>query len=90
MATQAYHKRDLYRDVTDRILAELEAGAPPWIKPWSATPGMNNPVNAATCRQLLRSDSRAFFTAASRAQAAADYLRGLALAHTEIVSAEAA
>ena len=50
MATQSYHKRDLYRDVTARILAELEAGAPPWIKPWSATPGMNNPVNAATCR----------------------------------------
>jgi antirestriction protein ArdC len=28
---------------------------------------------------LLRNDARAFFTAASRAQAAADYLRGLAL-----------
>jgi len=28
----------------------------------------------------LRSDKRAFFTAASKAQAAADYLRGLALA----------
>ena len=28
---------------------------------------------------LLRADSRAFFTAASKAQAAADYLRGLAL-----------
>ena len=39
MATEVYHKRDLYKDVTARILAELEAGAPPWIKPWSATPG---------------------------------------------------
>jgi antirestriction protein ArdC len=29
---------------------------------------------------LLRHDARAFFTAASKAQAAADYLRGLALA----------
>jgi antirestriction protein ArdC len=28
---------------------------------------------------LLKADSRAFFTAASKAQAAADYLRGLAL-----------
>ena len=28
---------------------------------------------------LLRADARAFFTAASKAQAAADYLRGLAL-----------
>src|SRR5215469_15145893 len=25
MATQAYHKRDLYRDVTDRILAECSS-----------------------------------------------------------------
>lgn len=29
---------------------------------------------------LLKADNRAFFTAASRAQAAADFLRGLALA----------
>jgi antirestriction protein ArdC len=28
---------------------------------------------------LLKADSRAFFTAASKAQAAADYLRGMAL-----------
>jgi antirestriction protein ArdC len=28
---------------------------------------------------LLKTDSRAFFTAASRAQAAADYLRSIAL-----------
>jgi antirestriction protein ArdC len=34
----------------------------------------------ATWITLLRSDKRAFFTAASRAQGAADYLRGLALA----------
>jgi antirestriction protein ArdC len=32
---------------------------------------------------LLRSDKRAFFTAASKAQGAADYLRGLALAEPE-------
>ena len=50
MATAVYHKRDLYKDVTARILAELEAGAPPWIKPWSATPGRNHPHNAATGR----------------------------------------
>jgi antirestriction protein ArdC len=29
--------------------------------------------------RLLKADARAFFTAASKAQAAADYLRGLAL-----------
>lgn len=49
-ANQAYHKRDLYSEVTARILAELEAGALPWVKPWSATPGLNHPHNAATNR----------------------------------------
>jgi len=34
-------KRDLYTEVTSRILAELERWAAPWIKPWSATPGQN-------------------------------------------------
>jgi antirestriction protein ArdC len=34
----------------------------------------------ATWITLLHQDKRAFFTAASKAQAAADYLRGLALA----------
>ena len=33
----------------------------------------------ATWISLLRNDKRAFFTAASKAQAAADYLRGLVL-----------
>ena len=31
-AEKAYHKRDLYSEVTTRILAELETGAAPWIK----------------------------------------------------------
>ena len=43
-------KRDLYSEVSDRIVAELEAGAPPWVKPWSATPGANTPCNAVTNR----------------------------------------
>jgi antirestriction protein ArdC len=37
----------------------------------------------ATWITLLRSDKRALFTAASKAQGAADYLRGLALAEPE-------
>src|SRR5262245_54282349 len=49
-ATQAYHKRDLYTEVTSRILAELENGAAPWIKPLSATPGLNHPHNAVSQR----------------------------------------
>jgi antirestriction protein ArdC len=43
-------RRDLYADVTARILAELERGAAPWVKPWSATPGQNIPQNAVTNR----------------------------------------
>src|SRR6266581_4678048 len=43
-------KRDLYAEVSARIIAELEAGAAPWIRPWSATPGANTPCNAVTNR----------------------------------------
>ena len=43
-------KRDLYAEVSTRIVAELERGAAPWIKPWSATAGMNTPCNAVTNR----------------------------------------
>jgi len=43
-------KRDFYAEVSARIVAELEAGAAPWIKPWSATAGMNTPCNAVTNR----------------------------------------
>jgi len=28
--------QDIYQQVTDRIIAELEAGAAPWVKPWKA------------------------------------------------------
>ena len=43
-------KSDLYTDVSARIVAELEAGAAPWVKPWSATPGANTPCNAVSGR----------------------------------------
>src|SRR3974390_3379782 len=43
-------KPDLYSDVSARIVAELEQGAAPWVKPWSATAGMNTPCNAVTNR----------------------------------------
>ena len=38
--------KDLYRSVTDAIIAELEAGAVPWVRPWKGTNLM--PTNAAT------------------------------------------
>jgi antirestriction protein ArdC len=43
-------KRDLYDEVSARIISELERGAAPWIKPWSATAGHNVPQNAVTNR----------------------------------------
>src|SRR5216117_2555000 len=43
-------KRDLYAEVSARIIAELEAGAAPWVKPWSAIPGANTPCNAVSNR----------------------------------------
>jgi antirestriction protein ArdC len=43
-------KRDLYAEVSARICAELEQGAAPWVKPWSATAGANTPCNALTNR----------------------------------------
>jgi antirestriction protein ArdC len=43
-------KRDLYADVSARIVAELECGAAPWVKPWSATAGINTPCNAVSNR----------------------------------------
>jgi len=41
---------DLYAEVSARIISELERGALPWIKPWSATAGRNVPQNAVTNR----------------------------------------
>jgi antirestriction protein ArdC len=50
MAKAPSIRRDLYTEVTTRILAELERGALPWVKPWAATAGANVPCNAATNR----------------------------------------
>jgi antirestriction protein ArdC len=52
MAT-TYPQRDIYAEVTDRIIAQLEAGTAPWARPWSSIKGANVgglPVNYATGR----------------------------------------
>lgn len=41
---------DLYQSVTDRIIAALEAGTPPWVCPWSGVPGTSAPANLASGR----------------------------------------
>lgn len=41
--------RDLYADVTAKIIAELEEGRFPWVQPWDGRPSL--PRNAATGRR---------------------------------------
>jgi antirestriction protein ArdC len=73
-ANPAYHKRDLYNEVTARILAELERGAAPWIKPWSQTPGQNVPQNAVTSRPYSGCNVVLLWLAANRGYASPRYL----------------
>lgn len=50
---ESYFRRDHYQEMTDRVIAALEAGAPPWRKPWNpdVAGGAAMPVNAATGRR---------------------------------------
>jgi len=54
----APHKpRDHYQELTDRVIAALEAGTRPWQKPWdpSKAGGPSMPVNGATGRRYRAS-----------------------------------
>jgi antirestriction protein ArdC len=42
--------RDMYQEITDKIVAELEAGTAPWVKPWRSTAGLNTAMNITTKR----------------------------------------
>ena len=45
-------KPNLYQEVTDRIITELEQGRVPWVQPWGrAKAGLGLPRNAATGRR---------------------------------------
>jgi antirestriction protein ArdC len=67
-------KRDLYADVSARIIAELDRGAAPWVKPWSATAGQNVPQNAVTNRPYSGCNVILLWLARSRGWASARYL----------------
>jgi antirestriction protein ArdC len=46
-------KADLYQQVTDKIIAALEKGVPPWRRPWRSAQNVHGsalPVNATTGR----------------------------------------
>lgn len=47
-------RANLYNEITDRIIAELEAGRVPWVQPWgtaAAKAPLAIPKNASTNRQ---------------------------------------
>ncbi len=48
------HRPGLYQEITDKIIAELEAGRVPWVQPWGTVAtkaSLTMPKNAATQRQ---------------------------------------
>src|SRR5437016_522781 len=47
-------RTNLYQEITDKIIAELEAGRVPWVQPWgtaAAKASLGLPKNAATQRR---------------------------------------
>src|SRR5438270_4435448 len=47
-------RSNLYNEITDKIITELEAGRVPWVQPWGTTAAkapLAMPKNAATGRQ---------------------------------------
>jgi antirestriction protein ArdC len=46
-------RTDVYQKITDRIVAELERGVRPWLKPWSAG-NTDGRIHAALARASLR------------------------------------
>jgi antirestriction protein ArdC len=52
--TRGQDRANLYQEITDKIIAELEAGHVPWVRPWgrtAATAPLGMPKNAATRRR---------------------------------------
>jgi antirestriction protein ArdC len=50
---RSHDRATLYQEITDKIVAELEAGPVPWVQPWGntvATAPLGVPKNAATGR----------------------------------------
>jgi hypothetical protein len=51
----AIERTDLYQDITDRIIIQLEQGRVPWVQPWdSAAAALDLPVNASTLARPVR------------------------------------
>src|SRR6201997_3918675 len=53
-ARAGHDRASLYEEITDKIIAELEAGRVPWVQPWgtaAAKAPLSMPKNASTGRQ---------------------------------------
>ncbi|WP_289241996.1 ArdC-like ssDNA-binding domain-containing protein [Delftia sp.] len=44
-------RRDLYQEVTDKLIAAIEAGTAPWQRPWQQVASAGLPMNGATSRE---------------------------------------
>ena len=44
-------RRDLYQEVTDKIVAAIEAGTAPWQRPWNKVASAGLPMNGGSSRQ---------------------------------------
>jgi len=50
---QSVNRNDLYREITEKIIAELEQGTVPWVRPWRGGgqgPSLSLPKNALTAK----------------------------------------
>lgn len=47
---QSASRSGLYQEITDRIIAQVEAGTIPWVQPWAGMGNLSIPCNAATQR----------------------------------------
>ena len=48
-ARAGHNRTSLYAEITDKIIAELEAGRVPWVQPWGTSAAkIAMPKNAAT------------------------------------------
>ena len=56
-ARSGQDRTSLYDEITDKIIAELEAGRVPWVQPWgtaAAKAPLAMPKNATTDSAVLR------------------------------------
>jgi antirestriction protein ArdC len=65
-------KRDLYAEITDRLIAKLEAGTVPWVRGWNA--GTSVPMNAISNRPYSGINVLLFWLSADKGYSSPRYL----------------